>query len=117
MHSYHVIQRGPVFERDMEATLERTSGSYRVKTRDHDDGEEEEMQGTLELPADVYNGMILTVLKNFEKALVEAFTLSLSRRSPRSLNSRFTLRVVKKYPLPIQPGRQTGTFSIPIWGP
>jgi hypothetical protein len=67
MHSYHVIQRGPVFERDMDATLERTSGSYRVKTKDHDDGEEEEIEGTLELPADTYNGMILTVLKNLEK--------------------------------------------------
>jgi hypothetical protein len=67
LQTYHLIQRGPVFEEDTDASLDRASGNYRVKTRDRKDGKEDEINGTLDLPADVYNGMILTVLKNLGK--------------------------------------------------
>jgi hypothetical protein len=64
LQSYHLVQRGPVFPEDTEITLERASGKYRVKTRAHKDGREKVRDGTLDLPLDVYNGMVLTVLKN-----------------------------------------------------
>ena len=66
MKSYHLVQRGPVFTEDTEISLERT-GKYRVKTKARKDGREEVLAGTLELPPDVYNGMILTVVKNLPK--------------------------------------------------
>ena len=71
MQSYRLLQRGPVFTEDIEISLERATGKYRVKTRAHEDGREETLEGTLELPPDVYNGMILTVVKDLPKGARE----------------------------------------------
>jgi hypothetical protein len=64
LQSYHLLQRGPAFPEDTEISLERASGKYRVKTRSRKDGREKVLDGTLALPPDVYNGMVLTVVKN-----------------------------------------------------
>ena len=64
MRSYHLVQRGPAFPEDTEISLERASGKYHVKTRSRKDGREKVQDGTLDLPPDVYNGMVLTVVKN-----------------------------------------------------
>jgi len=65
MQSYGLLQRGPMFTEDIEVSLERATGKYRVKTVAHEDAREEILEGTLEdLPPDVYNGMILTVVKD-----------------------------------------------------
>jgi len=65
LQSYHLVQRGPVFPEDTEISLERASGKYRVKTRARKEGREKVLDGKLDLPPDVYNGMVLTVVKNF----------------------------------------------------
>ena len=68
MQSYHLVQRGPLFPEDTEVYLERDSGKYRVTTKSHKkDGKEKVLEGTLNLPLDVYNGMVLTVAKNLLK--------------------------------------------------
>ena len=67
LRSYHLVQRGPAFAEDTEIALQRASGKYYVKTKSHKDGREEAIDGTLELPPDVYNGMVLTVAKNLPK--------------------------------------------------
>jgi hypothetical protein len=64
MQSYHRVQRGPVFPEDTEISLERASGKYHVKTRNHEDGQPKNIDGTIDLPLDAYNGMVPTVLKN-----------------------------------------------------
>jgi hypothetical protein len=71
MESYHLVQRGPVFPEDTEISLERASGKYHVKTRDRKDGREKVHDGTIDLPPDVYNGMVLTVLKNLSSGAGE----------------------------------------------
>ena len=63
MQEYHLVQKGPAFERDLEVTLSRT-GQYKVSTRSHKDGEVDEHSGVLTLPPDVYNGMVITIAKN-----------------------------------------------------
>jgi hypothetical protein len=60
---YRLVQRGPAFETDLQASLDR-SGAYRVIATERDDGERKEYVGSLELPADTYNGMPITVIKN-----------------------------------------------------
>lgn len=72
MKSYRQVQRGPAFPEDAEISLERASGKYRVKTKDHDDGREKVLEGRLDLPPDVYNGMVLTVAKNLPEGAGEA---------------------------------------------
>src|SRR5512140_1384151 len=64
MKSYHLVQRGPVFPEDIEISLERASGEYHVKPRARKDGREKMQDGTLVLPLDVSNGMVLTLVKN-----------------------------------------------------
>lgn len=70
MQSYRLVQRGPVFAEDTEISFERT-GKYRVKTKSHKDGREEVLDGMLDLPPDVYNGLVLTVAKNLPKGASE----------------------------------------------
>jgi hypothetical protein len=71
MKSYRLSQRGPVFAEDSEISLERASGKYRVKTTARADGRENILEGILEMPADTYNGMVLTVAKNLAKGASE----------------------------------------------
>jgi len=67
LQRYHLVQRGPAFPADTEIALERASGKYQVKTKPRKDGQEAVLEGTLDLPPDVYNGMVLTVAKNLPK--------------------------------------------------
>jgi hypothetical protein len=82
MQSYRLIQRGPVFAEDTEISLER-SGKYRVKTRARKGGREEVLAGTLQLPPDVYNGMVLTVVKNLPKGAGETVHIVAFTPEPR----------------------------------
>jgi hypothetical protein len=63
MQDYHLVQKGSAFENDLEVTLAR-SGKYRVTTRSHRDGAVKQYAGTLDLPPDTYNGMVITIAKN-----------------------------------------------------
>lgn len=63
MQRYRLEQRGRAFAQDLDVDLSR-DGQYRVTTKSHKDGREERLTGKLELPPDVYNGMIITVAKN-----------------------------------------------------
>jgi hypothetical protein len=72
MKSYRLLQRGPAFSEDIEISLERATGKYHVTTTAHEDGEKKTFEGILEeLPADVYNGMILNVVKDLPKGAAE----------------------------------------------
>lgn len=82
MQSYHLVQRGLVFAEDTEILLERT-GKYRVKTKTRKDGREKVLDGTLGLPPDVYNGMILTVAKNLPKGAGETVHIVAFTPMPR----------------------------------
>jgi hypothetical protein len=65
LESYHLLQKGPSFPKPIEAALERAEKRYEIRHRD-EDGSEEVLEGKLELPRDVYNGMFFTVLKNID---------------------------------------------------
>lgn len=62
MESYSLIQRGASFDDDIEVSLDR-SGKYDVKSVARD-GEKKGWSGTMDLPADTYNGMVVVLLKN-----------------------------------------------------
>jgi hypothetical protein len=72
-----------VFSADTEISLERATGKYRVKTRAHDGGREEVLEGSLDLPSDVYNGMILTVVKDLPKGASETVHFVAFTPAPR----------------------------------
>jgi hypothetical protein len=83
MQSYRLIQRGPAFALDTEVSVQRASGKYRVKTKTRKDGREDVLDGTLDLPVDVYNGMVLTVVKNLPKGVSETVHIVAFTPAPR----------------------------------
>lgn len=66
MQTYHLVQSGPDFDEDLDATISRT-GSYVVRTKSHKDGKEKEYEGSMTIPGDVYNGMVSTIAKNISQ--------------------------------------------------
>jgi hypothetical protein len=73
--SDHIIQKGPAFKRPMEVTIDATIGQ--VTVRYTEDGQEKGLDERLELPPDIANGIVFTVLKNVPRAPPK-------RRSPMS---------------------------------
>jgi hypothetical protein len=63
--SDHVLQKGPTFKRPMETAIDATSGQ--VTVRYTDDGKEKVLTERLELPPDVANGILFTLLKNVQR--------------------------------------------------
>ncbi len=59
--SDHVVQKGPAFKMAIDSTI---SASGEVKIRYTEDGKEKVIEDRLELPDDLANGMILTLVKN-----------------------------------------------------
>jgi hypothetical protein len=61
--SDHLIQKGPTFEQPLEMTITRATGRVVVKYT-NDKGEQKVEDERMQLPEDLANGLILTVLKN-----------------------------------------------------
>jgi hypothetical protein len=77
--SYRLVQRGPSFPETIDATVDRSSGRYTVRYKGDEDSPEEVVKGTFDMPADAYNGLLSTLMKNLptgESATVQiiAFT-------------------------------------------
>jgi hypothetical protein len=83
LQSYRLVQRGPVFSEDTEISLQRAARKYHVKTTAHKDGREKVLDGTLDLPPDVYNGMNLIVAKNLPKGANATVHLVVFTPTPR----------------------------------
>lgn len=69
--AYRMIQRGPSFPEAIEASIDRTTERYEVRYRGDEDGPEQVLRGRFALPDDVYNGLLMTLLKNLEAGAVE----------------------------------------------
>lgn len=83
LQSYRMLQRGPIFTEDIEISMTRATGRYHVTTRSHEDGRETVHEGTLELPPDVYNGLILSVVKDLPKGAIETIHFVAFTPEPR----------------------------------
>lgn len=57
--SYRQVQRGPSFPQAVDVTFERDTGRYRTKV-----GADEPVDGKVDLPEDLHNGMTSTLMKN-----------------------------------------------------
>jgi hypothetical protein len=97
MQSYHLIQRGAAFAEDSEISLDRASGKYSVRTKSHKDGHEDAKAGALELPADVYNGMVTTVVKNLVKGA--SATVHLIAFTPTPVLIELEIQPVGEHPM------------------
>ncbi len=110
MQSYHLVQRGPAFPEDTEISLQRASGKYRVKTKARKDGREEVLNGKLDLPADVYNGMVLTVAKNLRKGVSE--TVHIVAFTPKPLLIKLKLAPAGEHKVLVGELEKTATHYV-----
>lgn len=65
--SYRLVQRGPSFPEQLDISIDRGTGEYTVRSQEGMDGKEEMLTGQVDLPKDVYNGMLITMSKNLQK--------------------------------------------------
>jgi hypothetical protein len=96
----HLVQKGPAFERDVEATIDAREGRVVVRTKERD-GKSDTWDEKMEIPPDLANGVILTALKNVSPD-APLTTLSMMAITPKP-------RLVK---LEIRPAAQRDTFTM-----
>jgi len=89
LKSYRLQHKGPAFREDLEVSLERGTGKYLVKVRPHG-GPEQVLTGKLDLPLDVYNGMVPTAVKNLVKGARETVHIVAFTPAPRVLELEIT---------------------------
>lgn len=66
MEDYHLVQTGKAFAADVDVKLSN-SGDYTVTSTAHKDGKQQHYSGKLDLPGDVYNGLIPVIGKNVDR--------------------------------------------------
>lgn len=82
--SYRLVQRGPSFPRDVDATIERPSGRYTITHRKRGDVQDIVDSGRLDLPDDVYGGSMLPLLvRNFEPTVAFSVHVVVFTPKPR----------------------------------
>jgi len=59
----HLVQKGPSFPQPLEMSIDRASGRVTIRYTE-EDGEEKVADERMDLPIDLANGIILTLLKN-----------------------------------------------------
>ena len=62
--SYQIVQKGPSCPESIEARVDRETGRYEVRYKGDEDAAEEILKGKIELPTDVYNGLLGMLMKN-----------------------------------------------------
>jgi hypothetical protein len=68
LQSYHIVQQGPSFPEAIDARVDRKTGRYEVRYRSDEDSPEETLKGSFDMPGDVYNGLLSTLMKNMAVA-------------------------------------------------
>ncbi len=68
---YRLIQHGLSFPDQIDVSVDRETREYTVRSTAEGDGNEEVLTGMFDLPNDVYNGMIITVLLNLPQGAGE----------------------------------------------
>jgi hypothetical protein len=79
--SDQVVQKGPSFKQQMESWIDDASGNVTVQIIDN--GKEKRTNKRLNLPADVSNGLLLTLVKNVNPSAETAVSMVAASSKPR----------------------------------
>ncbi len=69
--TYSLKTSGPAFEHDTEVSMNPPAGTYRFVTKEKGSDKERVEEGKLDMPADVYNGMLMTIVKDLPRGVGE----------------------------------------------
>ena len=101
---YHLIQRGPSFPEQIEVVVDRGTGEYTVRSQSEEGSKEEVLAGQVDLPADVYNGMIVMLLKNLPQGANETVNILAFSPAPEVIQ----LQLLAKGEQTVQIGEGSG---------
>jgi hypothetical protein len=121
--SDHLVQRGPAFERPLEMTIDALTGEVTVRYKD-EHGEQKSEVERLELPADLANGMIITLLKNVRRTALppslsfvaatpkpRLVKLKISTAPPESFSTAGVTRKATHYVVTVDIGGLSGVIA------
>jgi hypothetical protein len=111
--SYKLAQRGPTFPEDMDVTVERSReqdrGRYQVRSRRRGGGEET-ASGDLELPPDVYNGMLIMLVRNLARDTAE--TVHVLAFTPKPMLVQLEMTPIGDETVPVGERRMAATHYV-----
>src|SRR5438105_14577068 len=79
--SDHLVEKGPSFKQPMDTLIDVSSGQVTVRYKDHD-GKEKVLNSKLDLPPDLANGLIFTLVKDIEPSTPQT-TVSMLAATPK----------------------------------
>ena len=91
MISYHLVQQGPSFPDQIDVSIDRSTGEYKVRAKTREDGKEEVLTGAFTLPKDVYNGIFITMLLNLPKGASETVNFLAFTPKPEAIKLELLL--------------------------
>jgi hypothetical protein len=88
--SDHLVQKGPAFDRPLDMTIDVPAGEVTVRYKD-EHGEQKTEAEHMDLPTDLANGMIITLLKNVRQdALPPSLSFVAATPKPRLVKLHVT---------------------------
>ena len=99
MISYRLVQRGPSFPDQIDVSVDRGTAAYTVHSQAGAVGKEEVLTGQVDLPKDVYNGMLIIMSKNLQRGADE--TVSVLAFTPTPQVIKVQLRAIEEQPVQI----------------
>jgi hypothetical protein len=105
----HLVQKGPAFPQPLDMSIDASSG--RVTVRHTDDGKEKVEAERLDLPPDLANGLILTLLKNVQ-ADAPPKTVSLIVATPKPRLVKLAISVAGDEPFSTGGAARTATHYV-----
>ena len=84
--SYRLVQRGPFFPEQLDVSIDRNKAEYSVRSKTRVQEKEDVLDGQIDLPKDIYNGMLITVSKNLEKDADEMVSILAFTPAPQIIN-------------------------------
>src|SRR5438477_518108 len=79
--SDHLVEKGPSFKQPMDTLIDVSSGQVTVRYKDHD-GKEKVLNQKLDLPPDLANGLMFTLVKDIEPSTPQT-TVSMLAATPK----------------------------------
>ena len=95
--SEHLVKKGPSFKQPIETLIDASSGQVTVGYTDH--GKEETFEQKLDLPPDLANGLLCTILKHIDPSTPRT-TVSMLVCTPKPRLAKIAITPEAEQPFP-----------------
>lgn len=122
LEAYRLKQRGPSFPLN-EISFDRRTGRFEARTQETKQDEVQEASGEMQMPADLYNGMALVLLKNLPPGSGASVHMAVFTPKPRIVQMNLisededvvrlagATRTVRRYLVKLEVGGLAGVLA------